>query len=104
MGMFDTVIIDCPYCEETIERQTKSGPCILGRYGFGNAPLSVLEGVLGLTFCEHCEKQFMVELINEPIAVQRKLTESEERELRELNKIKGMCEDMTIDAIREGLK
>lgn len=34
MGMFDTVMVPCPECGQTVEAQTKSGDCILAIYDF----------------------------------------------------------------------
>lgn len=61
MGMFDTVKLRCPYCGETTEEQTKSGPCMLKTYTLNNAPISVMGGILGEVKCEHCEEIFKVE-------------------------------------------
>lgn len=66
MGMFDTVRLKCPYCLETVEEQTKSGPCMLDVFEFPNVPISVMLGIQGPTVCDHCGSLFNVEMIQEP--------------------------------------
>lgn len=66
MGMFDTVYITCPKCEERIEEQSKSGSCFLDTYTLENAPMEVLSGVVGHVFCYHCKTNLTVELVTKP--------------------------------------
>jgi len=33
MGMYDSFLIDCPVCKHELEFQSKSGACMLARYG-----------------------------------------------------------------------
>ncbi len=53
MGMFDSVMVKCPYCGIENELQTKNGQCILGKYDLINAPPQVLLGVEGNHECKH---------------------------------------------------
>lgn len=66
MGMFDSIYVDCPSCgeKETIELQSKSGPCTLERYTLENAPSEVLSGVhTDIDFdCRSCWKRFKVQV------------------------------------------
>lgn len=41
MGMFDSVMFDCPNCGREIEAQSKSGECTLARYSPDDVPLDV---------------------------------------------------------------
>jgi len=45
MGMFDSVIAECPSCGEEIEFQSKAGDCGLKRYHFSNVPPEVAADV-----------------------------------------------------------
>ena len=60
MGMFDSVYVQCPHCEEEVEIQTKHGECILGQYYLYNAPADVLIGVEGRHHCDECGMPFSV--------------------------------------------
>lgn len=42
MGMFDTIFVHCPTCNERVEVQTKNGACLLEEYELANAPNSLL--------------------------------------------------------------
>jgi len=41
MGLYDTIIFNCPNCEEEIEAQSKSGDCCLGSYSHLEVPVDV---------------------------------------------------------------
>lgn len=62
MGMFDSVYVQCPHCDEEIELQTKNGECTLGKYYLYNAPADVLLGIEGRNRCEKCGMPFHVML------------------------------------------
>ena len=49
MGMFDTLLIKCPKCRETVAFQSKAGPCDLMdyRYGLDDVPLPILADMDG---------------------------------------------------------
>ena len=42
MGMYDSVMVNCPNCKEEHEFQSKSGDCYLGSYTLENVPDDVL--------------------------------------------------------------
>jgi len=45
MGMFDSVWVKCPKCNEENEFQSKSGDCLLSDYSLENCPNDVLQDV-----------------------------------------------------------
>lgn len=45
MGMFDSVWVKCPKCNEENEFQSKSGECDLSNYTLENCPDDVLSNV-----------------------------------------------------------
>jgi hypothetical protein len=74
MGMFDTVYMNCPECDETIEFQSKSGECMLRTYSQNSVPPDVFRGIVGDTeWCEACghvltiEKHGGVPVVGEPV-------------------------------------
>jgi transcription elongation factor Elf1 len=56
MGMFDSIIFDCPECGEHMEAQSKGGACFLDCYGLYDVPADVASGVNNNApfICEHC--------------------------------------------------
>lgn len=57
MGMFDTVVAECPKCAAQIEFQSKAGPCVLQRYSAHNVPPEVAQDIDGDTeWCKCGEK------------------------------------------------
>jgi len=62
MGMFDWVHYQCPWCGETIEDQSKEGPCYLNHYDLDNAPPAIKADMAEHSFneCTHCKKPFYV--------------------------------------------
>lgn len=59
MGMFDTIIYDCPSCGELASSQTKCGPCELNEYNIYDMPITVAVSFAehGVPYpCEHCGK------------------------------------------------
>jgi len=56
MGMFDEILMECPNCGQMIYEQSKSGPCIMARYDFNNAPQEVLADLLHFDdiWCDEC--------------------------------------------------
>jgi hypothetical protein len=67
MGMFDEVLLDCPWCNDTNVEQTKSGPCLLRTYPL-NGELTTTAGVVGDHYCENCHKEFTVRWKTRPVA------------------------------------
>lgn len=45
MGMYDTVLVNCPNCNEEHQFQTKSGQCSLDVYTLENCPDDVMVNV-----------------------------------------------------------
>lgn len=62
MGMYDTVMVPCPKCEQLEEFQSKSGPCHLDTYDLGSAPADVLMNVNrhAPATCRKCGTKFEV--------------------------------------------
>jgi len=72
MGMFDTVIIKCPYCTIELEWQSKAGPCHLNHYHADNCPESVGRDLDGeVVCCSGCDKkfQFSFEQVVKPVNI-----------------------------------
>lgn len=67
MGMFDRVMVECPWCSQSHEAQSKSGPCNLGQYTMRDVPTSVIPGVLGVERCEHCDRPFEIREVSRPV-------------------------------------
>jgi hypothetical protein len=64
MGMFDTVHFTCPHCGETIEDQSKGGPCQMSDYDaeYG-VPADVAGGIIGDQIaCSGCGRVWIVAL------------------------------------------
>ena len=47
MGMFDSVVTQCPKCGEPIEFQSKAGECMLTRYALYSVPLDIANSIKG---------------------------------------------------------
>ena len=63
MGMFNTIIVDCPNCQEEVEMQSKSGRSLLmGTFNINNVRFSEIEGILGEDFkCRNCGHMVYIE-------------------------------------------
>ncbi len=70
MGCYDTVLIKCPHCERTNEKQTKSGPCSLEVIGLGSADPAMISGLTedekGRIFCDYCTNAFRIRMVVRP--------------------------------------
>ena len=66
MGMYDTVLVQCPQCSTTAEFQSKGGECDLNIYYLFETPPSVLSDVHrhGPTKCIKCDTIFHVDIKN----------------------------------------
>lgn len=63
MGMFDSVWVKCPKCNEENEFQTKSGDCLLRNFTIENAPNEVMEDVNRHSPCEcECGLKYSVDI------------------------------------------
>lgn len=60
MGMFNTVLVDCPYCEGTIELQSKAGSSTLARDSIFEAELADVADLEGDHSCVYCGKRFVI--------------------------------------------
>ena len=83
MGMFDYTYHRCPTCEQITINQSKSGPCSLNHYYYGDiaqylqhlnndielqpAPLELVQeaATYGLT-CEHCNYKSTITIVPVP--------------------------------------
>lgn len=77
MGMFDTLVIKCPSCNEDVEEQTKSGPCMLYTYEWENCSDNMKYGFTGRHRCYHCKSEFEVKVKTRPTFEVRLLTQDE---------------------------
>ena len=69
MGMYDTIVIDCPKCKEPYHAQSKGGSCLLENYYFPNVPRDVLSDINRHApfVCDKCKTQFFVDFKKNPI-------------------------------------
>ena len=81
MGMFDSVRVKCPNCNNELEFQSKSGPCILESFDGEKIHLMVAIGCNeDIILCRKCKKKVQI-LFNLPdmeIGYELKLTTEEE--------------------------
>lgn len=55
--MFDSVWVNCPYCDRRIEFQSKAGDCVLADYEISSVPIEVAKDLNGRTEqCLGCEE------------------------------------------------
>ncbi len=58
MGCFDSLYVDCPKCNGSIEFQSKSGYCAMSIYNRDNLPVEVAVGMQGdIEKCEACGQE-----------------------------------------------
>ncbi len=56
MGMYDSVYVDCPKCNTSIEFQSKVGHCALNGFSVSAVPMVIAEDLHGKQErCEHCD-------------------------------------------------
>jgi hypothetical protein len=72
MGLFDTYIIPCPHCGESVYDQKKPG--YMNTYVFGDNPIDDLE-FAGFYHCYFCKKDFTVEMESVPKMIIKKVEE-----------------------------
>lgn len=61
MGLYDSVVMNCPQCGLAVEAQSKAGECNLNVFDRLNAPLSIKADIIGyVTQCTHCGKSVKV--------------------------------------------
>lgn len=57
MGMFDSVYVRCPRCNESIEFQSKAGDCSLAGYSPSAVPMAIALDLDGSSeTCPKCNK------------------------------------------------
>lgn len=55
MGMFDSLMVTCPYCGKMVEFQSKAGDCICAEYSATNVPDEIAVDVKDdVSCCEKC--------------------------------------------------
>ena len=68
MGMFDTVWVNCPKCNEENGFQSKSGDCILANYTLDDCPDDVLQNINRHSPMEcDCGCKYEIDIINKTI-------------------------------------
>jgi len=61
MGMFDSVIFFCPYCNEEITEQSKVGICELKEYHQASVPANIALDLKDTTIsCPKCDIPFLI--------------------------------------------
>ena len=61
MGMFDSVIHDCPNCSERIEWQSKAGECLLSTFPSENVPIAIAKEINGdVETCPGCGRRYKI--------------------------------------------
>lgn len=55
MGMFDTVVVNCPNCSTIVDFQSKAGDCVLDTYKISYVPIKIALDLNGsYTECTEC--------------------------------------------------
>jgi len=63
MGLFDSVYIECKYCGEEVEFQSKAGECDMSQFTSQNVPLAIVIDLDGSSvFCKNCNEVITVEM------------------------------------------
>lgn len=61
MGLFDSVMFQCPKCKGTVEVQSKAGDCILKEYPEDDVPTAIAADIDGEVYwCVVCSEDFRV--------------------------------------------
>jgi predicted RNA-binding Zn-ribbon protein involved in translation (DUF1610 family) len=61
MGMFDSVLFECPECGNTIEEQSKAGNCHLDRFDQSGVPINIAVSIEGdMVYCAECSNSFII--------------------------------------------
>lgn len=66
MGMFDYIVLKCPWCNKEVEEQTKAGGCMMKTYRPGDSSFMDLT-MVGEYTCYNCKKHFEVKLTQKPV-------------------------------------
>jgi transcription elongation factor Elf1 len=63
MGMYDTILFNCPACNAEIQEQSKAGKCIMKTYSADSIPLNIAMDIDGNDLlCHECGKHFKISL------------------------------------------
>lgn len=62
MSCFDTLLIPCAWCSESIEVQTKAGPCHLEEYPLPEASPAQKADVAGEHTCSKCKRVTVIDV------------------------------------------
>lgn len=61
MGMFDSVYLRCPKCNDTVEVQSKAGECYLRTYDQDEVPTVIAADINGEeAYCKDCDLTLVV--------------------------------------------
>lgn len=73
MGMFDSVYVNCPRCNEIIEFQSKAWNCRMEKFTLANAPPAILGDLKDAqTVCRKCGWTVVIRVkINAYLAIMR---------------------------------
>jgi len=84
MGMFDTVIVKCPKCNEINYVQTKTGECMLSNYQWETLENPIIaNGVTGeIVNCTKCDCYF--ELLADVVVMEKELHVLDKEEIEKL--------------------
>ena len=65
MSMFNTIIINCPNCDNEVEFQTKSGSRLTLQYHIKSVPKEEIKGILGDSKkCNKCGREIKIKDAN----------------------------------------
>lgn len=55
MGMYNSIYVSCPKCDNLIEFQSKSGSCDMSSFDISKVPEQDLKGIIGdMRECDEC--------------------------------------------------
>ena len=58
MGVYNTILVPCPECDNKVEFQTKTGDCSLSIYNISCAPYEDIRGIMGCSsYCRGCDNK-----------------------------------------------
>ena len=63
MGMFDSLIVNCPNCNGEVEFQSKAGNCSLDTYNIHNVPAQIaIDCKDDIETCHNCGKHIRLQV------------------------------------------
>lgn len=61
MGLYDTVRLKCPKCENMLEVQSKAGESAMHDYWEDKVPVEIAQDIMhDEVFCETCGRRYMI--------------------------------------------